>query len=78
MCSYLWNYGKVSCFDQNSNILFINLGAMKISVNICELKRNLTMILLRKTKRNFFRNLNEKKLSGNRKLWMEIKPYFLR
>ena len=51
---------------------------MKISVNICELKRNLTMILLRKTKRNFFRNLNEKKLSGNRKLWMEIKPYFLR
>ena len=31
---------------------------------------------MRITKRNFFKNLNEKKISGNRTFCKEIKPYF--
>ena len=31
---------------------------------------------MRKTKRNFFKNVNEKKISDNRTFWKEIKPYF--
>ena len=40
--------------------------------NWCKYKRqrNFCVNLLRKTKRNFFKNVNEKKI------WKEIKPYF--
>ena len=31
---------------------------------------------LRITKRNFFKKLNEKKISNNKTFWKEIKPYF--
>ena len=31
---------------------------------------------MRKTKRNFFKNVNEKKISDNRTFWKKIKPYF--
>ena len=48
---------------------------MKNSVNISA-KRNLRMNLSKKNKRNIFRNSNEKKLSNNRIVLTEIKPYF--
>ena len=38
---------------------------MKTVVNIYHLQRNLSVSLLKKTKRKFFRNLNEKELSDN-------------
>ena len=46
--------------------------------NWCKYKRqhNFCVNLLRKTKRNFFKNVNEKKISDNRTFWKEIKPYF--
>ena len=44
---------------------------MKAGVNISD-----NVNLLKKTKRKFFRNLNEKKLSDSRSFWKEIKPYF--
>ena len=46
--------------------------------NWCKYKRqrNFCVNLLRITKRNSFRNLNEKKISDNRTFWKEIKPYF--
>ena len=34
------------------------------------------MNLLRKTKTNFFQNLNIQDLSDNRKFWKTVKPYF--
>ena len=39
-------------------------------------KRNLCGDLLRKTKIEYFKNLNVKDLSDNRKFWKTIKPYF--
>ena len=39
-------------------------------------KRNLCVDLLRKTKIEYFKNLNVKDLSDNRKFWKTIKPYF--
>ena len=44
---------------------------MKAGVNISD-----NVNLLKKPKRKFFRNLNEKKLSDSRSFWKEIKPYF--
>ena len=46
--------------------------------NWCKYKRqrNFCVNLLRITKRNSFRNVNEKKVSDNRTFWKEIKPYF--
>ena len=44
---------------------------MKAGVNISD-----NLNLLRKTKRKFFRNLNENKLFDSRSFWKEIKPYF--
>ena len=46
--------------------------------NWCKYKRqrNFYVNLLRITKGNFFKNVNEKKISDNRTFWREIKPYF--
>ena len=56
--------------------------------NICNKKRtddnwasykkqkNFCVHLLRKTKKDYFQNLNIRDLSDNRKLWETIKPYF--
>ena len=46
--------------------------------NWCKYKRqrNFCVNLSRKTKRNFFKKVNEKKISDNRTFWKEIKPYF--
>ena len=45
---------------------------------MCKYKRqrNFCVNLLRITKRNFFKNLSEKKISDNRAFWKEIKPHF--
>ena len=45
---------------------------------MCKYKRqrNFCVHLLRITKRNFFKNLSEKKISDNRAFWKEIKPHF--
>ena len=74
--SCLWNKEKVSCFDQNSEILSTKIGPMKTVINIHHLQLNFSVSLLKQNKRKFFRNLNEKKLSDNRTFWREIKPYF--
>ena len=39
-------------------------------------QRNFGVNLLRITKRNFFKNVNQNKISDNRTFWKEIKPYF--
>ena len=39
-------------------------------------QRNFCVDLLRKTEAEYFRNLNVKDLSDNRKFWKTIKPYF--
>ena len=39
-------------------------------------QRNFCVDLLRKTKTEYFKNLNVKDLSDNRKFWKTIKPYF--
>ena len=39
-------------------------------------QRNFFVDLLRKTKTEYFKNLNVKDLSDNRKFWKTIKPYF--
>ena len=41
-----------------------------------EKQRNFCVDLLLKTKTEYFKNLNVKDLSGNRKFWKTIKPYF--
>ena len=39
-------------------------------------QRNFCVDLLSKTKTEYFKNLNVKDLSDNRKFWKTIKPYF--
>ena len=39
-------------------------------------QRNFCVDLLGKTKTEYFKNLNVKDLSDNRKFWKTIKPYF--
>ena len=39
-------------------------------------QRNFSVNLLRKTKKDYFQNLNTRDLSNNRKFWKTIKPYF--
>ena len=46
-----------------------NWGNYKKQTNFC-------VDLLRKTKTEYFKNLNVKDLSDNRKLWKIMKPYF--
>ena len=41
-----------------------------------EKQRNFCYYLLRKTKTEYFKNLNVKDLSDNRKFWKTVKPYF--
>ena len=40
-------------------------------------QRNYCTLLLRRTKTNFFENLDSKLITDNRKFWKQIKPYFL-
>ena len=40
-------------------------------------QRNLCVSLLRKTKRSYYSNLNEKKVIDNRTFWKTVKPMFL-
>ena len=42
----------------------------------CKNQRNVCVYLLRKAKTVYFKNLNVKDLSDNRKFWKLIKPYF--
>ena len=42
----------------------------------CKKQRNFSVNLLRKTKKDYFQNLNTRDLSNNRKFWKTIKPYF--
>ena len=39
-------------------------------------QRNFCVNLLRKTKNDYFQNLNIQDLSDNKKFWKTIKPYF--
>ena len=39
-------------------------------------QRNFCVTLLRRTKKEYFQNLNVKDLSENKKFWKTIKPYF--
>ena len=39
-------------------------------------QRNFCTNLLRKTKRDYFRNLNMRELNDNKKFWKRIKPFF--
>ena len=39
-------------------------------------QRNLCVSLLRKTKRSYYSNLNEKNVIDNRKFWKTVKPMF--
>ena len=39
-------------------------------------QRNFCINQLRKTKKDYFQNLNIRNLSDNRKFWKAIKPYF--
>ena len=47
---------------------------IKIGKNIRS--KEILCCLLRKTKTEYFKNLNVKDLSDNRKFWKTIKPYF--
>ena len=40
-------------------------------------QRNLCVTLLRKSKREFYGNLNEKKICDNRKYWGVVKPAYI-
>ena len=40
-------------------------------------QRNLCVSLLRKTKRDYFKQLNNKVISDNKKFWQTISPLFL-
>ena len=46
--------------------------------NWCKYKRqrNLCLNLLRKTKTSFYKNLDEKQVSDNKKFWENVKPFF--
>ena len=39
-------------------------------------QRNFCVILLRKTKRNYFKNLKMQDITDNKKFWKTIQPYF--
>ena len=53
-----------------------NMLQSKLKNSFNKRQRNFCVNLLIITKRNFFKNLNEKKFSDNRIFWKEIKPYF--
>ena len=40
-------------------------------------QRNLCVTLLRKSKREFYGNLNEKKICDNKKYWGVVKPVYI-
>ena len=40
-------------------------------------QRNFCVTLLRRTKKDYFQNLNVKDLSDNKEFWKTIKPYFV-
>ena len=46
--------------------------------NWCKYKRqrNLCLNLLRKTKKSFYKNLDEKQVSDNKVFWKNVKPFF--
>ena len=46
--------------------------------NWCKYKRqhNLCLNLLRKTKKSFYKNLDEKQVSDNKVFWKKVKPSF--
>ena len=44
--------------------------------NNCKSQRNFCTNLLRKTRRDYFRNLNIRELNDNKKFWKRIKPFF--
>ena len=46
--------------------------------NCCKYKRqcNLCLNLLRKTKKSFYKNLDEKQVSDNKVFWKKVKPSF--
>ena len=46
------------------------------SKHLCNRQRNLCVSLLRKTKRGYFKQLNNKIVSDNRKFWQTIGPLF--
>ena len=50
------------------------------AVNKCSYnkQRNWCILLLRKEKKNFFANLNEKDIRDNKKFWQTIKPFLQR
>ena len=56
--------------------MFIINTEEKITGQIKKKQRNFCVNPLRKTKTEYFEKLNVKDLSGNRKLWKIIKPFF--
>ena len=55
-----------------------NTNKRRTDVNWANYKkqRNFCVTLLRRTKKEYFQNLNVKDLSDNKKFWKLIKPYF--
>ena len=47
--------------------------------NWCKYKRqrNLCLNLLRKTKKSFYENLDEKQVSDNKVFWKKVNPFFI-
>ena len=46
------------------------------SKHFCNMQRNVCVSLLRKTKRDYFKQLNNKVVSGNMKFWQTVSPLF--
>ena len=44
--------------------------------NNCKMQRNFCVDLLRQTKEKYFSDINVKSISGNKKFWKTIKPFF--
>ena len=55
---------------------YLKTGSSKNWEN-CKKQRNSCTNLLRKTKSEYFRNLNIKDLNDNKKFWKKIKPFCL-
>ena len=59
-------FKKKNCHKKRTDIIWTNYKK----------QRNFCVTLLRRTKKDYFQNLNVKDLSDNKEFWKTIKPYF--
>ena len=57
-------------------IFLINIGKIIVPEISLPVKTNLCVKLLRKSKKDFYSNLNVKRITDSRKFWQTIKPNF--